>query len=438
MANTRKGVPAGWTWRDGRPRWIPSPTLRKAGWKGLDLKDKAGAFLARGASIDRAQAITAAVAAWRAGQAVPADLAPCAPDTALAPRAVTATDRRAIGALLDAYLASREFEGLAPKTQQDRRSKLSRMVDVLAGYVVKPPPAAAPQVLDAYAAAREKVRGLSITVLAPPPFDEAADADEAAGPLYTVYWRLREKAGAHMAHGVLADVSAWLKWCRQRGAIPMNWAQLVDRETPPGRIRVGTWDELAALIKAAEAMGLHSIADAIILGVDLSWSQCDRLSLRWSQIDGAGRIKGARQKTGRKGETPTLTDLAGARLPLIKARQRETYGTDKLIHHVLICEATGAPWKADHYRHKFAEVREAAAADCPSVADFRDQDLRDTAITVAFQAGLTPAEIASRSMHSLKRIHDVLDKHYVELGQEIADAGALKLNTYLADKGVAM
>ena len=438
MANQRKGIPPGWTWRDGRPRWVPSPTLRQAGWKGLDLKDERGAYLARGASIDRAEAIAAAVDGWRKGRAVPAAFVDIAPQGAAMARPVSATDRRAIGALLDAYLASREFTGLAVKTQEDRRSKLSRMIDVLAGHPAKPRPDAAPEALAAYRAARERVRALSIMVLEPPPFDEAASADEAAGPLYTVYWKLREHAGPHMAHGALANISAWLEWCFRRRAIPANWAQLVDRETPPGRIRVGTWDELAALIAAAEAAGLPSIADAIILGVDLSWSQCDRLSLRWSQVDGLGRVKGARQKTGRKGETPTLTGLAGARLPLIKARQRETWGENVAMTHVLVCELTGRPWKADHYRHKFAEIREAAAAKCPTVADFRDQDLRDTAITVAFQAGLTPAEIASRSLHSLKRIHDVLDKHYVEIGQEIADAGADKLNAYLASKGVAI
>lgn len=32
-------------WRDGRPRWEPGPTMRKAGWKGRDLRDEAGQYL---------------------------------------------------------------------------------------------------------------------------------------------------------------------------------------------------------------------------------------------------------------------------------------------------------------------------------------------------------------------------------------------------------
>lgn len=448
MANHRAGVPAGWTWRDARPRWIPSPTLRKAGWRGADLKGGKGAWLARGASIDAAERINAAITLWRAGQLAPAHVRDFAPDGACEtpgaglPR--PAADRRSIGYLLDAYLGapergvapSREFEKI--KNKADRRSKLSRLQDVLAGYPLKPAPDATPKALAAYAAARERVRGLNIDTLEPPDFDDQPDLSEAQGPLYDVYWTLKEKVGPNMAHGVLGEASTWLEWCVKRRAVRANWARLVDREAPPGRIRVGTWEELRALIKAAERQGLHSIADSIILGVDLSWSQADRLKLKWPQIGKDGRVKGTRQKTGRKGETPLLDGLGKPRVATIARRQKELYGENVQMSHVLICELTGKPWSSSYYRDKFAEVRAEAAKDCPSVATLMDLDLRDTAITVAYAAGLNPPEIASRSLHSLKRITDVLDKHYAELGQEIADAGADKLNDYLTKHGIAL
>ncbi|PZQ54052.1 MAG: hypothetical protein DI570_23345, partial [Phenylobacterium zucineum] len=72
------------------------------------------------------------------------------------------------------------------------------------------------------------------------------------------------------------------------------------------------------------------------------------------------------------------------------------------------------------------------------VATLQDLDLRDTAITVGRAAGLSDEQIASRSLHSLKRIKDVLDKHYTEIGQDIANAGADKLNAHLASLGVAL
>lgn len=428
MANQRQGVPPGWHWRDGRPRWIPSPTLRKAGLKGQDLKDARGQWLARGASIDAADALNKAAAQRRAG------LAP-------APRA---EDRRSIGALLDAYLGdparklapSREFDAI--KNKADRRSKLSRMVDVLAGYTQKPGPGAKPAELEAYAAARATVRAFSIDVLEPPAFEDTPDLSEAQGPLYDLYWKLHDHVGLNMAHGVLSDVSAWLEWCVKRRALRQNWAKLVDRETPPGRIRVATWDELRALIAAATDAGLHSIADSIILGVDLSWSQTDRLGLTWGQISADYTVKGSRQKTGRKGETPLLEALGRPRIDAIRRRQADLYGANVKPTHVLVCELTGKRWSARYYREKFAEIRAAAALKVPSCATVKDLDLRDTAITVGKAAGLSAEQIATRSLHSLKRIHDVLDKHYVELGQEIADAGASKLNEYLAAKGVAL
>lgn len=430
MANQRNGVPAGWHWRDGRPRWIPSPTLRKAGFKGQDLKDAKGQWLARGASIDAAEALNKAAAARRAG------LAAAAP----AARA----DRRSIGALLDAHLGdpargvppSQEFE--AVKNKADRRSKLSRMVDVLAGYVQKPGPGATPAALAAYAAAREAVRGFSIDVLEPPAFEDMPDLSEAQGPLYDVYWKLYNAVGQNMAHGVLSEVSIWLQWCVKRRAIRQNWAQLVDRKTPPGRIRVGTWEEIRALIKAAEARGLYSIADSIVLGVDLSWSQTDRLNLKWPQVGADYTVTGSRRKTGRKGATPLLEGLGKPRIDAIRQRQAAAFGPNVKPTHVLICELTGKPWSPRYYRQHFAEIRDAAAKDCPSVATLLDLDLRDTAITVAKAAGLTDEQIASRSLHSLKRIKDVQDKHYVEIGQDVADAGAAKLNDYLAAKGVAL
>jgi hypothetical protein len=454
MANQRSGVPAGWHWRDGRPRWIPSPALRALGFKGRDLKDDKGRWLSRGASIDAAQALVLAAAEVRAGRAQLA----AAPDAQALVQA--AHDRRSIGALLDAYLASREFAAI--RNQIDRRSKLSRLIDVLSGYLVQPAPVPAgprgqkrAEAMDpselarrraaraAYDAARAETRSYSIDVLEPPSFDDTPDLSRAQGPLYDVYWKLREGVGLNMAHGVMADTSAWLEWCVRRRAIRQNWAKLIDRQTPPGRIRVGTWDELRALIASAEALGLYSIADAVILGVDLSWSQVDRLRLTWGQIsapdaDGQIRVKGSRQKTGRKGETPLLAGLGLPRIEAIRARQRGLYGPNVTPTHVIVCELTGKAWTTDHYRHRFAEVRAHAAKTVPSVATLRDQDLRDTAITIGKAAKLTDEEIASRSLHSLKRIRDVLDKHYVEIGQDIADAGAERLNAYLLGQGVAL
>lgn len=44
-------------WRNGRPRWVPSVRLRRAGVKGVDLKDDSGNFLPLELSLKAAEAI---------------------------------------------------------------------------------------------------------------------------------------------------------------------------------------------------------------------------------------------------------------------------------------------------------------------------------------------------------------------------------------------
>ena len=441
-------LPAGWTWRDGRPRWKASPTLRKAGWRDRDLKDSAGQWLQRGPSIAAAEAIADAVALWRLGDPVPPAMAALAPagasEKGRGPKG--SPDPRGIGTLLDAYLESREFtRKIGERTRPEYRSKLKRLVDVLSGWHTPPDRDGPAADQAAYAEAVAEARAMSIDALMPPAFGEPGEP-----LLKTAYWLMRDKVGHHMANGVLAVASAWLEWCKEeRRAIHINPARSVSREETAGRIRPGTVEELQALIAAARALGWVSIADAIVLGVDLSWNQNDRLNLQWAMISPEGRCKKTRRKTGRMMETPLLDILGKPVVAAIAARQRAARGdgvTALLTGPVLVCESTGRAWKPDHYRHSFADVRALAVAGdparglapCPSVADLTDQDLRDTAVTFAYEAGLDEPEIASRTGHSLKRIRDILDKHYGEIGRGVGDRGARKLNAWLAEKGVVL
>src|SRR5581483_12041436 len=97
-------LPAGFVWREGRPRWVPSPARRKQGWRATDLKDAWGKWLPRGAAIEKAQAIADAVDRWVAGHAVPSAMVAIAPKGAdLAGALGAALNPRSIGVLLDAY-----------------------------------------------------------------------------------------------------------------------------------------------------------------------------------------------------------------------------------------------------------------------------------------------------------------------------------------------
>jgi hypothetical protein len=440
-------VPPHWMFRDGRPRWGPAPGLRRAGWKGLDLKDARGQWLTRGASIDKASEINAAVASWRAGGAVPAALRAIAPpDAASAPGAPrTATqDPFSIGALIDAWTggergdkaASFEFRQLGERTRRDYRGKLKRLLDLLAGFP-EPPADAAGRKL--YAARLLGVRAASIFTLQP-----VQSGDHVQHFLRDAYQTLHGRGTKHQASGVMAAAGAWLSWVREhRNTNVGAWAQF-KRETPGGRIRVLSWAEIAALVSAADRLGMLSVGDAIVFGVDLTWSQADRLALTWPRVvmtrtaDGqvitARALTGeeGRQKTGRIGGTPFLS-LGLRRLQAVLERQAAWSFTPT---HLIWREPhrghkRGAPWSADAFRKAFDEVRALAAQTCPSVASARDQDLRDTGFTLCRAAGLGDDGTASRTLQSRRQVANLGDAHYGEIGPAIADPARDQLDLYV-------
>ncbi len=452
-------LPSYFQFRDGRPAWIPSQGLRDAGWKRCDLKDPHGAYLSQGAAIDQAALINDAVGQWREGRAVPMMHAAYAPAGACgdSPTIRRAEDRLSVGALMDAWCGvtapfkggqktvvikppSDEFAALRETTQRDYRSKIKRLLDVMAGYDHPPGPTATAAQRAAYALAIAETRAESIFAL------EADEDDNGVrDPLRTIYSILRKKAGLNMANGVLAVAGVWLGWCRAHKTRRIqNWAKEVSRTKTPGRIRVLNWAEIHALIDAAEAMDRPSIADAVILGLDLSWSQADRLALTWNRVasddngrtraltrsqitDGPNAERLGRAKTGRIGGTPFLT-MGLQRIAQIRARQAKMAAQPT---HVLWCETTNAPWNASHFRTTFAQVRARAALTVPSVADATDQDLRDTAITFCRRAKLTIDETCARSLQSRRRVLDLWDESYGEIGPEIADDGADRMNEWL-------
>lgn len=439
-------APANWQHRGGRPRWIPSPTLRKAGWRARDLRDAAGAFLSEGLSRDLARDINAQVAAWRRGELIDPAFAAVAPDGAAdTPGAArpAVIDRLAVGTLMDAWMASREFGGavdargavtggLKPSTQAGYRKSLKRLVDTLAGFSTLPG-RDDPAGLDAYDTAVAHTRACHVSILAP-----VETKDGMANVLYDAYWRLHADAGQHQAYAVLAAASAWLKWCQkhQSDKIRRSWAGDVSRATPPGRIRPWTVDEFKAMVAAADRLGLPSIGDAIVLGLDLSWSLIDRTSLTWARLLDGRALTGAngRQKTGRVGGTP-LTGMGRARVAQIRQRQSAMAAHPT---HLLVSEATGLRYdpEGSHYRRQYDKVRAEAAKTVPSCAEIRDQDLRDTAFTWMKNAGLSDDGIASRTLQSRKHIGDLGDAHYGEIGPEISDPAGRLFEAYLVKQGV--
>lgn len=66
---------------------------------------------------------------------------------------------------------------------------------------------------------------------------------------------------------------------------------------------------------------------------------------------------------------------------------------------------------------------------CPSLEGFRDQDLRDTAVTWLARAGCTVPQIAAVTGHSETSVHSIL-KHYLALHPELADAAIARMTEW--------
>ena len=75
--------------------------------------------------------------------------------------------------------------------------------------------------------------------------------------------------------------------------------------------------------------------------------------------------------------------------------------------------------------------------DCPSLAEKRYQDLRDTAVTRLALAGCSMAEIAAITGHSIPSITQII-KHYLVLQPEMADAAIAKLSAWLEAQHIAL
>lgn len=407
-------------WRDGRPRWIPGPKLRRRGWTGRDLRDDAGAWLPFEAAIAAAQAINAAVAA--AGAQRPQ-----------APKPV----RRTLEDLLADYLASTDFRRLAPKTQS--------------GYE------------NAADAVRFKPRRLaegrarsSRSYLAGDREPEAIASVPAsvleAPEVKAFFEYLVRVRGLSMARAVVMVMSAAYSWARTAAdwRLKVNPCHRLNLPTPPPRIRIATDEEFRALVEAADALGLPSIGDACYLALLTGQRQGDIRAL----VNGPGTnrsiadrleegepIAFRQQKRGavvKAWGTPQLV----ARLQAADARRRAFRVVPAAV---VVCERTGTAWEETDFRHRFAEVRRLAAQKVPSLLggtpdeplEFHFADLRDTAVTWLARAGCTLPEIADITGHSLAGITTIL-KHYLALDGHLSREASKKLEAWIAREGIAL
>ncbi|MBX3580108.1 MAG: hypothetical protein KF723_23135 [Rhizobiaceae bacterium] len=447
-------------WRDGRPRFSPSQLLRGQGHKGRDLRHADGRWFSRGEAVDWSDAFRKQLADERRS----ARSAATPTGGRASSRAPAQGQPRSSGAARERYYT------IAQMCEDWQRSPRWRPGE--------------PKSLAASTMADYRIK-LSI-LERDHPLVWSAPAHLVARPtLRAMFEELWAARGLASARGVVAVLSACFSWAILRGKARRqdNPALKLAMELPDPRVRFGTRPEISALVAAADAVGRPEIGDMVMLAVWTGQRQADRLQLLATQ-----KVNGRRHfRQGKTGaivairEAPELEARlarAAARRAAVRAAallaaptQEARREAEIRFGHVVLDEAPETryarqegrwvPFDRFHYADVYAQVREAAArgvyddgeigpaigiepvagenrrwlvAPCPSVADLRDQDLRDTSVTWMALAGVTIPEIISVTGHTPESATRIL-KHYLAQHPAMADSAIGKMIAWYDGNG---
>jgi integrase len=438
----------GLKWRDGRPRWEPSPASRAAGFKGVDLKDLDGAWIAdRGIAISicdgRHTWVKAMRDAARPGadgeaaqgrlrQVVETLQAPQTPDQRLR-RLLTQDLLDAAQALLEGHVAVPGVRSVAaPKT-------VARLVDTYFDAVDAGRIKIKPSTRKAYSAQRARIIQK---------FGDRATSSvrriEVKAWYHDELSESESRATANLTIGAMAaffNYALDLEWISQ-GSNPMF---KLGQKRAKGRRVFWTMEEERAFVPWCDAQGYCDVADAVVLGLYTGARQIDQCAANLE--DFAGEVwRFSPIKTERHGQEamPAILPQVRERLDRRWAAVRTTpirhlANTTPLIWY----EGAGRRHDSNSIGRRFAQAKAQFLLDAaPSMSGFgakRLQDTRDTCITRLWLAGVKLGRIWSWSGHSPSSVEDILREHYlvlraegqVELGRMLeawAQKEALKLN----------
>lgn len=310
--------------------------------------------------------------AWKGGPRLPGK--PGEPEFLAAYKEAVSRKREApagtLLSIMQAYQASGEFRGRAPRTRADYAKQVRRIEAEFADFPIE-------------ALADRRTRG---------EFLAWRDRLAVASPRQADY-----------AFTVLARI---LSWAHNRGLVLVNPCEKGGRLYHASRSdKIWTdADEAAFLAKAPKHLHL-----ALLLAIWTGQRQGDLLRLPWSAYDGEF-IRLTQSKTGVRVVIPVGKPLKEA----LDATLRKS--------PVVLVTIDGKPWTAGGFH---ASWRKACAR--AGVVGVTFHDLRGTAVTRLALAEATVPEIAALTGHSLADVRTILDSNYLHRDPALGVSAIRKL-----------
>ena len=297
---------------------------------------------------------------------------------AMTPASAPSTPPLDIEWLIQRYMASPEWHGLADGTRQSRRSYFRRIA--------------------------RRFAGAALTWL---------DGPEMVSVFYEWRDELALARGAWTANHSLDALSALFHWAKKRRDMAHNWALDVERLPVKNRAeKIWTVDLWRTLIAAARPDERELLEFAMLTAA--RESDCARL--RDADLDERGWLTWTPQKTARK--TGVVVQLPSFALPplaeLLAARSRAS--------EFLLCTSQGHPWTVSNIKLRMRELKRRAFPKLDPDRTFHD--IRGTVASRLMDAGCTDAEAASvmgwaiGSGRSGERV--AMTRSYVKRSQQLA------------------
>lgn len=435
--------------------WQPAPGLRAHGWENETLPADEAAALARAEELNRK------VDAWRRGQGPAGNIAVPASD-----RVVQLRDNG--GPPLE--------QPIAPAPARPIRAERGTVGWLIDDWKKTPKWTAKPgSSIKPYSPSTRRFYEWACDII----WQWADDGELPARKITPARVQQLYETFLHVSHSkanaVVTVLRILLEHARKRDIVASNAATKPGLISLPPRLRIWSHEEEACMVAHADALGLPSIGDAILLGADLGQREGDILRLQRIRYSNGVFYRIQQRKTNAIVQipaTPRLRDrleLAIARIDAVAQAERQAAlalgrPARPTPPYLVVAEGTGTRYTEDTFRRLFARVRAAAAgksikisrkpgvetmndedllrtshlpkcrtllgreatADDPEILQANFQDLRDTAVTNLAEAGCTIPQICAITGHTEKSAYNVL-KHYLALNGAMAAEAIAKL-----------